>query len=66
MASLVVIADDKRMADYQPYWAARANLAARAGRRDEAYEAMTLAIGLATDDAVRQYLIAQRKLLQDG
>ena len=66
LASLVVIADDKRMADYQPYWAARANLAARAGRRDEAYEAMTLAIGLATDDAVRQYLIAQRKLLQDG
>ncbi|KKC34035.1 RNA polymerase sigma factor [Devosia psychrophila] len=66
LASLVVIADDKRMADYQPYWAARANLAARAGRRDEAYEAMTLAIGLATDDAVRQYLIGQRKLLQDG
>ncbi|MDB5612524.1 MAG: polymerase subunit sigma-70 [Devosia sp.] len=66
LASLAVIADDKRMADYQPYWAARANLAARAGRRDEAYEAMTLAVGLATDDAVRQYLIGQRWLLQDG
>jgi RNA polymerase sigma-70 factor (ECF subfamily) len=66
LASLDTIADDKRMADYQPYWAARGHLAALAGRKDEAHEALTLAIGLATDEAVRHYLVAQRAALQDG
>lgn len=66
LASLDAIADDKRMADYQPYWAARGHLAARAGRKDEAHESLTLAIGLSTDEAVRHYLIGQRAQLQDG
>ncbi|MGB3339672.1 MAG: DUF6596 domain-containing protein [Devosia sp.] len=66
LASLDAIADDKRMADYQPYWAVRGHLAARAGRKAEAHEALTLAIGLATDEAVRHYLIGQRTALQDG
>ncbi|SEQ05600.1 RNA polymerase sigma-70 factor, ECF subfamily [Devosia sp. YR412] len=66
LASLDSIADDKRMADYQPYWAARGHLAARAGRKEDAHEALTLAIGLSTDDAVRHYLMAQRVRLQDG
>lgn len=66
LASLDGIADDRRMAHYQPYWAARGNIAARAGRKDEAHEALTLAIGLSTDDAVRHYLIAQRAGLQNG
>ncbi|WP_332691552.1 RNA polymerase sigma factor [Devosia sp.] len=66
LASLDTIADDRRMADYQPYWAARGHLAARAGRKAEAHEALTLAIGLATDEAVRQYLSGQRSKLQDG
>ncbi|KRA40161.1 RNA polymerase sigma factor [Devosia sp. Root635] len=66
LASLDAIANDKRMADYQPYWAARGHLCARAGRKDEAHEALTLAIGLATDEAVRHYLIGQRAKLQDG
>lgn len=66
LASLDTIATDKRMADYQPYWAARGHLAARAGRKDEAYEALTLAIGLSTDEAVRHYLTDQRNKLQDG
>lgn len=48
------------MLSYQPYWATRAHLAARAGRRQEAHEAFTLAIGLATDAAIRDYLLAQR------
>jgi RNA polymerase sigma-70 factor (ECF subfamily) len=65
MTSLDTIADDKRMADYQPYWAARGHLAARAGRKAEAHEALTLAIGLATDNAVRHYLIEQRSKLRD-
>lgn len=66
LASLDTIAADRRMADYQPYWAARGHLAARAGRKAEAHEALTLAMGLATDEAVRQYLAAQRNQLQDG
>ena len=65
LASLDAIADDRRMENYQPYWAARGHLAARAGRKTEAHEALTLAIGLATDDAVRHYLIAQRAKLRD-
>lgn len=66
LSSLDSIADDKRMADYQPYWAARGHLAARAGRKDEAYQALTLAIGLSTDEAVRSYLANRRGQLQDG
>lgn len=57
MASL---AEDKRMLGYQPYWAARGHLLARAGRMSEAAEAFTVAIGLTTDGAVRAYL--QRQL----
>jgi RNA polymerase sigma-70 factor (ECF subfamily) len=58
MASL---AEDKRMLGYQPYWAARGHLLARAGRMSEATEAFTVAIGLTSDDAVRAYL--QRQLV---
>jgi RNA polymerase sigma-70 factor (ECF subfamily) len=57
MASL---GEDKRMLGYQPYWAARGHLLARAGRMSEATEAFTVAIGLTSDDAVRAYL--QRQL----
>ena len=66
LASLDAIAGDRRMANYQPYWAARGRLAARAGRKEEAHEALTLAIGLATDEAVRHYLVGQRAALIDG
>lgn len=54
------------MADYQPYWAARGHLAARAGRKDQAFEAFTRAIGLSTDDAGRHYLHTQLAALRDG
>src|SRR5690606_37432783 len=66
LAALAPLGTDRRMASYQPYWAARAHLAARAGRRDDAYEAFTLAIGLATDEAVRRYLQTQRDGLRNG
>ena len=66
LASLDAIADDKRMADYQPYWAARGHLAARAGHKDEAHEALTLAIGLATTTPCGTICIGQRTRLQDG
>ena len=57
MASL---GEDKRMLGYQPYWAAKGHLLARARRTSEAAEAFTVAIGLTTDEAVRAYL--QRQL----
>jgi RNA polymerase sigma-70 factor (ECF subfamily) len=53
------LADDKRVMAYQPYWAARGALLARAGRVSEAAEAFTVAIGLTTDEAVRAYLQEQ-------
>jgi RNA polymerase sigma-70 factor (ECF subfamily) len=56
LADLAPIADDTRMLSYQPYWAARGHLLARADRPTEAAEAFTVAIGLTTDEAVRTYL----------
>ena len=47
---------DKRVEGYQPYWAVRANLLARAGKNGEARDAYRMAIGLENDAAVRNYL----------
>lgn len=66
LALLDTIASDRRMAQYQPYWAARGHLLARTGRKAEAHQAFTLAIGLATDNAVRHYLQEQAAGLADG
>lgn len=66
ITSLAAIESDKRMAQYQPYWAVRGHLLAQIGKRDEAYEALTLAMGLATDEAVRHYLAGQLARLRDG
>ncbi|RYD87189.1 MAG: RNA polymerase subunit sigma-70 [Sphingomonadales bacterium] len=63
---LDTLTSDKRMEEYQPYWAARGHLLARSGRKGEAYEAFILAIGLATDNAVRHYLQEQVAKLADG
>ncbi|WP_069262061.1 RNA polymerase sigma factor [Paraburkholderia nodosa] len=60
--ALAPYADDPRLTDYQPYWAARANLLARAGATTEALDAYDLAIGLERDPAVRRFL--QRKKLE--
>ena len=38
LAILDHLAEDRRMADYQPYWAARGHLAARAGRYADAHD----------------------------
>lgn len=61
LAALEPLAADRRLADYQPFWAARGALLRRAGRRAEAREALTIAIGLATEDAVRGYLMRERE-----
>ncbi|WP_233808207.1 RNA polymerase sigma factor [Paraburkholderia sp. HP33-1] len=60
--ALAPYADDRRLADYQPYWAARANLLARAGATAQALDAYDLAIGLERDPAVRRFL--QRKRME--
>jgi RNA polymerase sigma-70 factor (ECF subfamily) len=57
------LASDKRMLGYQPYWAARGHLLAEAGRKREAHEALTVALGLSTDDAVKRYLERTREAL---
>ena len=56
LAELDKLADHPRLADYQPYWAARADLLARSGDRDGAREAYARAIGLESDPAVRRFL----------
>jgi len=60
LAALDPLAADERLAGYQPYWAARGALLARAGRTAEARRALTRALGLADDAAVMAYLRARR------
>ncbi|HXE48976.1 MAG TPA: DUF6596 domain-containing protein [Ramlibacter sp.] len=57
---LASLGADARLADYQPYWAARAGLLARAGDAAEADRSYERAIGLERDPAVRQFLQRQR------
>src|SRR5262245_28870587 len=56
LAALDGLEKDARLADYQPYWAARAGLLARSGAVDAAEEAYQRAIGLESDPAVRRFL----------
>jgi RNA polymerase sigma-70 factor (ECF subfamily) len=59
LAVLDALVRDARLADYQPYWAARAELLARSGRSDDARAAYQRAIGLERDPAVRAFLQRQ-------
>jgi len=56
LAALEKVAADRRLAEYQPYWAVRADLLARTGAHVEARRAYDLAIGLERDPAVRRFL----------
>lgn len=64
LAALDALADDPRLADYQPYWAARAGLLARTGDVDGADQAYQRAIGLESDPAVRRFLRQRRTALR--
>jgi RNA polymerase sigma-70 factor (ECF subfamily) len=64
LAALDELADDARLAEYQPYWAARAGLLARSGEREAAHHAYQLAIGLERDPAVRRFLQARSDRLK--
>lgn len=55
--------EDKRLSQYQPYWAARAELLSRLGEAGEAATAYARAIGLEADPAVRRFLLRRQALL---
>ncbi|MBZ9677988.1 RNA polymerase sigma factor [Mesorhizobium sp. ES1-1] len=65
LAALYVLGDDKRLDDYQPYWAARAGLLARLGQVQLASDAYERAIGLERDPAVRRFLQGKRAALRN-
>ncbi len=56
LRDLDVLAGDARLNEYQPWWAARAELLARTGAAAEAHHAYDVAIGLERDAAVRRFL----------
>ena len=63
LAALDAISNDPRLAAYQPYWAARAELLARSGDAAAAALAYDQAIGLEADPAVRRFLQRRRAAL---
>jgi predicted RNA polymerase sigma factor len=56
-------ANDARLSEYQPYWAARAELLSRTGAQSEAHHAYEIAIGLERDPAVRRFLQQRQSML---
>jgi RNA polymerase sigma-70 factor, ECF subfamily len=66
LAALDELANDERLANYQPYWAARADLLARSGALETAQQAYERAIGLESDPAVRHFLQQRAAAARDG
>jgi len=65
LEALEQVAGDARLAEYQPYWAARAELMSRDGAREEAREAYEIAIGLERDASVRRFLQERQAALAE-
>ena len=65
LAALDAVADDPRLAAYQPYWAVRAELLVRGGAPAAARDAYAMAIGLESDPAVRSFLQGCQAALED-
>lgn len=61
--AMQAVAVDPRVAEYQPYWAARAQLLAKSGAHTEARQAYEIAIGLERDPAVRRFLQQRQSTL---
>jgi RNA polymerase sigma-70 factor (ECF subfamily) len=55
--------NDPRLTNYQPYWAARAELFAQIGAYTEAHHSYEFAIGLERDPAIRSFLQKRKQLL---
>jgi RNA polymerase sigma-70 factor (ECF subfamily) len=60
LKAINTVGGDPRVAQYQPYWAARAELLARTGACVEARDAYEIAIGLERDASVTQFLERRR------
>jgi RNA polymerase sigma-70 factor (ECF subfamily) len=65
LAELGALERDKRVLSYQPYWAVKGQLRARAGDIAAAAEALNVALGLTTDEAVKAYLSCLLALTND-
>ncbi len=65
LAALQSLATDARLTEYQPYWAARAELFARTGANADARHAYEIAIGLERDPAVRRFLQQRQSALAE-
>ncbi len=63
LAALDAVRTDPRMLEYQPYWAARAELLTRTGAWSDARHAYEVALGLERDPSMRQYLDRRRSAL---
>jgi RNA polymerase sigma-70 factor (ECF subfamily) len=66
LAILDGLSTDRRLAEYQPWWAARAGLLGRLGEVEAAEEAYDRAIGLEADPAVRRFLQQRRRDVRKG
>jgi len=64
--ALKAMPDSARLAEYQPYWAARAQLLAKSGAYAEACQAYEIAIGLERDPAVRRFLQERQSSLPES
>jgi RNA polymerase sigma-70 factor (ECF subfamily) len=65
MSELDALSDDK-VREHAPWWVARSRVAFLEGRSEDAGQALSVAISLTDDAAVRSYLEKQRQTLGDG
>lgn len=59
LAALPDLSANPELMEFQPYWAARADLLSRTGLLGDAAQAYGMAIGLESDPAVRNFLLAK-------
>ncbi len=59
LTALPDLSANPELMEFQPYWAARADLLSRAGLLGDAAQAYGMAIGLESDPAVRNFLLAK-------
>jgi len=57
--ALMEAISSEEVVNYQPYWALAGHLYKRMNRKEDAYSAYSLAVGLSTDVSVRQFLSRQ-------
>ena len=64
LGRLQELGSDERLAQYQPYWAALAELLTKTDAHEEARKAYEIAIGLERDPAVRRFLQKRQSALR--